>query len=127
MSVSPHDGHNRSSKIILAIKSANGLEIVKGRTTNCAGIHLHKTIFRSIYRKPSLTGYFLCERHQTRLVAMEYKGFVIRAFERELGKWRAAVRRPHGIPLKSQGPKKTVLLRYLSGCSHCNGRSRACY
>jgi hypothetical protein len=37
---------------------------------------------------------------------MEYKGFVIRAFERELGKWRAAVRRPHGIPLKAKDQKR---------------------
>jgi hypothetical protein len=50
-------------KSFSGVKSANGLEIFKGRKTNCAGIHLHKTIFRSIYRKPSLTAYFLFERH----------------------------------------------------------------
>jgi hypothetical protein len=30
---------------------------------------------------------------------MEYKGFIVQAFEREPGKWRAKVVRPDGEPL----------------------------
>jgi hypothetical protein len=30
---------------------------------------------------------------------MEYKGFIVRVFEQENGKWRATIRRPHGRPL----------------------------
>ena len=30
---------------------------------------------------------------------MEYQGFVVQAFERELGNWRAKVLRPDGQPL----------------------------
>jgi hypothetical protein len=43
---------------------------------------------------------------QLRLGAMEYKGFVVRAFEREQGKWRATIRRPHGIPLKAKDQRR---------------------
>jgi len=37
---------------------------------------------------------------------MEYKTFVVRAFEREPGKWRASVRRPDAKPLQSGSRKK---------------------
>jgi hypothetical protein len=32
---------------------------------------------------------------------MNYKGFLIEAFEQGSGKWRARIGRPHGRPLKS--------------------------
>jgi hypothetical protein len=37
---------------------------------------------------------------------MEYKAFVVRAFEREPGKWRASVRRPNGRPLRASSRRK---------------------
>jgi hypothetical protein len=37
---------------------------------------------------------------------MEYKRFVVQAFEREPGKWRANVRRADGKPVKVIGGKK---------------------
>ncbi len=37
---------------------------------------------------------------------MEYKRFVVRAFEREPGKWRANVRRTDGKPVKVIGSRK---------------------
>ena len=37
---------------------------------------------------------------------MEYKRFVVQAFERELGKWRASIRRADGKPVKVIGRKK---------------------
>ncbi len=43
---------------------------------------------------------------QLRLAVMEYKGFVVRAFEREKGKWRATIRRPHGLPLKAKDQRR---------------------
>jgi hypothetical protein len=39
-------------------------------------------------------------------VTMEYKRFVVRAFEREPGKWRASIRRADGKPVKVIGRKK---------------------
>ena len=40
--------------------------------------------------------------------AMEYKQFVVRAFEREPGKWRASVERANGIHNADSGsPSKT--------------------
>jgi hypothetical protein len=38
--------------------------------------------------------------------AMEYKGFIVRAFEQENGEWRATIRRPHGRPLKARDRRK---------------------
>ena len=43
---------------------------------------------------------------------MEYKQFIVRAFEREPGKWRAKILRPTGKPLVT-GRKRTV--QYISG------------
>jgi hypothetical protein len=43
---------------------------------------------------------------------MEYKGFVVRAFERESGRWRAKILRPVGKPLVT-GRKRIV--QYISG------------
>ena len=37
---------------------------------------------------------------------MEFKRFVVQAFERELGKWRASIRRADGKPVKVIGRKK---------------------
>ena len=37
---------------------------------------------------------------------MEYKRFVVRAFEQEPGKWRASIRRADGKPVKIIGGKK---------------------
>ena len=37
---------------------------------------------------------------------MEYKRFVVRAFERESGKWRASIRRADGKPVKVIGGRK---------------------
>ena len=37
---------------------------------------------------------------------MEYKGFLVGAFEREKGKWRATIRRPYGLPLKAKDQRK---------------------
>ena len=37
---------------------------------------------------------------------MEYKRFVVRAFEQEPGKWRASIRRADGKPVKVIGGKK---------------------
>jgi hypothetical protein len=37
---------------------------------------------------------------------MEYKRFVVQAFERKLGKWRASIRRADGKPVKVIGRKK---------------------
>ncbi len=37
---------------------------------------------------------------------MEYKRFVVRAFEQEPGKWRANIRRADGKPVKVIGGKK---------------------
>ena len=39
-------------------------------------------------------------------VTMEYNRFVVRAFEREPGKWRASIRRADGKPVKAIGGKK---------------------
>ena len=39
-------------------------------------------------------------------VAVEYKRFVVKAFEREPGKWRASIRRADGKPVKVIGGKK---------------------
>ena len=36
----------------------------------------------------------------------EYKRFIVRAFEREPGKWRASIRRADGKPVKVIGGKK---------------------
>jgi hypothetical protein len=44
---------------------------------------------------------------------MEYKRFVVRAFEQEPGKWRASIRRTDGKPVKIIGGKK--LEQGLSG------------
>jgi hypothetical protein len=43
---------------------------------------------------------------------MEYKQFIVRAFEREPGKWRAKILRPIGKPLIT-GRKRIV--QYISG------------
>jgi hypothetical protein len=37
---------------------------------------------------------------------MEYKRFVVRAFEQEPGKWRASIRRADGKPVKIIGGEK---------------------
>jgi hypothetical protein len=37
---------------------------------------------------------------------MEYKAFVIRAFEHEAGRWRARIWRASGKPLRASGRKK---------------------
>ncbi len=39
-------------------------------------------------------------------VAVEYKRFVVKAFERGPGKWRASIRRADGKPVKVIGGKK---------------------
>ena len=39
---------------------------------------------------------------------MEYKGFIVRTFEREPGKWRASVQRPRAKPLRS-GRHRTLV------------------
>jgi hypothetical protein len=44
---------------------------------------------------------------------MEYKQFIIRAFETEAGKWRACVRRANGKPLKATG--RTKLEKFVTG------------
>jgi hypothetical protein len=43
---------------------------------------------------------------------MEYKQFVVRAFEREPGKWRAKILRPIGKPLRT-GQNRVV--RFITG------------
>jgi hypothetical protein len=45
---------------------------------------------------------------------MEYKRFVVRAFEQEPGKWRASIRRTDGKPVKIIGGKK-LYQRNMSG------------
>jgi hypothetical protein len=44
---------------------------------------------------------------------MEYKQFIVNAFEQEAGKWRACVRRANGKPLKATGRAK--LQRFVTG------------
>jgi hypothetical protein len=47
--------------------------------------------------------------------AMEYKQFVVRAFEREPGKWRACIKRADGkavMPTMNHRPK---LVRFVTG------------
>ena len=44
---------------------------------------------------------------------MEYRQFIINAFEQEPGKWRACVRRANGKPLKATG--RTKLQRFVTG------------
>lgn len=44
---------------------------------------------------------------------MEYKQFVINAFEQESGRWRARVQRANGKPLKATG--RTRLEQFVTG------------
>jgi hypothetical protein len=47
--------------------------------------------------------------------AMEYKQFIIELFERELGKWRATVRRSDGKPLIVSGRGRAKLREFVTG------------
>ena len=49
-------------------------------------------------------------------VAMEYKRFIVKAFEREPGKWRASVERANGkVPLKLIFHRRRTLSNFVTG------------
>jgi hypothetical protein len=47
------------------------------------------------------------------VVAMEYKQFIVKVFEREPGKWRASVQRADGKPLIIA--KRKRILKFVTG------------
>lgn len=46
---------------------------------------------------------------------MEYSGFVVKAFEREPGKWRASVRRVNGSAIRVMSRSRTKLDKFVTG------------
>ncbi len=46
---------------------------------------------------------------------MEYKQFVVRAFEREPGKWRASVERANGIVIMPTVDHRPRLAKFVTG------------
>lgn len=47
---------------------------------------------------------------------MEYKQFVVKAFEREPGKWRASVERANGkVLLRAMSRRRSALARFITG------------
>ena len=46
---------------------------------------------------------------------MEYKHFLLRAFQREPGKWRASVKRIDGKPLMLVGSERAKLDKFVTG------------
>ena len=47
--------------------------------------------------------------------AMEYKEFVVRAFEREPGKWRACVKRVNGKAIMATMDHRPKLAKFVTG------------
>jgi hypothetical protein len=74
---------------------------------------LDNTTISSVCRKPSVTPVSYPDTVDIRAGArMEYKRFVVRAFEREPGKWRAKILRPIGKPLRT-GQNRVV--QFITG------------
>lgn len=46
---------------------------------------------------------------------MEYKRYLLRAFQREPGKWRASVKRIDGKPLMLVGSERVKLAQFITG------------
>lgn len=76
--------------------------------SNCGGaVVSNNAQFRRIIEIPHLRLFInlsVCETSGKS--AMEYRGFIVKAFERENGVWRATVRRSKGHPLKAKDFKK---------------------
>jgi hypothetical protein len=49
------------------------------------------------------------------LAAMEYNGFVVKAAEREPGKWRASVRRVNGSAIRVMSHSRIKLDKFVTG------------
>jgi hypothetical protein len=60
---------------------------------------------------------------RSRIGGMEYKQFIIKAFEQKRGKWRANVWRSNGRAIKIMGPKRTRLYKFVTGVDGKNAEA----
>jgi hypothetical protein len=54
---------------------------------------------------------------------MEYNGFVVKAAEREPGKWRASVRRANGGAIRVMSHSRTKLDKFVTGIDAPNAEA----
>ena len=58
---------------------------------------------------------------------MEYKHFIVNAFQQRPGKWRAGVKRSDGTPLVVVGPHKLKIAQSVTHVELINGGGRRAY
>lgn len=58
---------------------------------------------------------------------MEYKHFIVNAFQQRPGKWRAGVKRSDGTPLVVVGPHKLKIAQSVTPRKLINGGGRRAY
>jgi hypothetical protein len=84
-----------------------GLLDGNGHSTITASITLLFDCITSIAGRPI--------EHPKRFSAMEYKQFVVRAFEREPGKWRACIKRANGKAIMARLDHRLKLAKFTTG------------